>query len=127
MARHPQSSPNSRPTGSARDSPRRSGSTPLGIKIVSVLMGLGALLGLLLGFVGLGAHPLLGVLLFTLSGGQLYVAVGLWNMRKWAYKWALALQGLGLLLDLVQWRPIAAVLSVVILAYLLDQWDADWR
>lgn len=127
MPRHSNSASNGRPARSARASSRRPGSTPLGIKIVSVLMGFGAIFGLLLGLVGLGVHPLLGLLLFALSGGQLYVAIGLWNMRRWAYTWALVLLGIGLLLNVVQWQPIAAALSVLILVYLLGQSGADWR
>ncbi|WP_459193506.1 hypothetical protein [Halosimplex sp. J119] len=94
---------------------------PLGVTIICILAGLGALLGLLGSVVILGANPLLGLFTFVVSVGQLVAVVGLWNLHTWGWSLGVALYGLSGLIDLVTVDPFGAVISAIIVLYLFTK------
>lgn len=103
-------------------------SRPVGITIIAVLIGVGAVLGVVagVGAITLGA-VLLGLLTLVLSGAYLYVAWGLWHLKPWAWLLTIIVQGLGLLSDVISVAVGAAtgadylsmLLGVIIIVYLL--------
>lgn len=98
-------------------------STPLGVVIIALLGGLSGLLGLLGSLAALGVNPLFGLFGLILSVGQLAVAVGLFNLNPWAWKWALVIYGLGAVLSLVGGDVIGVIIDVIVVVYLLSVGD----
>ncbi|WP_121820787.1 hypothetical protein [Halostella salina] len=113
----PSTSPASRPD---RDS------APLGIKIICVIGFLGALFALLAAFrllgVG-GAAGSLGLVFLFLSLGQFVVYAGLWTLAGWAWKWALILEGLGIVLDLYELNAVGLLVGLVVFGYVFSKGD----
>lgn len=101
---------------------------PLGVKLLAILNVVGGVLGLF-GTLALLGTPLaiLGLVFGALSVGQLVVAVGLWNLRAWAYRWTLVIVGLSVVLDLVRLllgdigAVVAMVLHLLVVGYLLGK------
>ncbi|QPV64875.1 hypothetical protein I7X12_09825 [Halosimplex litoreum] len=91
---------------------------PLGVTIICVLGGFGALFGLLGSLVVLGTNPLLGVVVMALSAGQLAAMVGLWGLHTWGWYLAVAFYGIGGLLDIVTVSPIGFAISAIVVLYL---------
>jgi len=94
---------------------------PLGVSIICVLGGLGALLGILGGVVVLGTNPLLGMFTLVVSAGQLVAVVGLWGLHTWGWTLAVALYGISALLDLITVDPLGVVISTLIVLYLFTK------
>jgi len=71
-------------------------SLPLGIKIFCVLLGLGAVAEILGGLFILGPG---GLLFVGLGVVGLLIVYGLWTVKEWGWKQAMAWFGLGLLVN----------------------------
>jgi hypothetical protein len=101
---------------------------PLGITIIAVLLGVGAVLALVTG-VGAIANGLVlpGLLILVLSGAYLYLVWGLWHLKPWAWLATIIVQGLRLLIDIISvisgtafsTNYTAIVLGIIIIVYLL--------
>lgn len=94
---------------------------PLGVTILCVLAGLGALLGLFGSVVILGASPLLGLFTLAVSMGQLAAVIGLWGLRTWGWSLGVALYVISGLIDLVTADPLGVVISGIIVLYLFSK------
>jgi hypothetical protein len=70
-----------------------------------------------------GGLLLVGLLLFALNAGQLYVLVGLVGLKPWAWTWALILYGLAALIDLVTVDILNFIITLVIIVYLFSKAD----
>lgn len=105
---------------------RRPRDRPLGVTILCVVAGLGALASLLgsLGMLG-SASPfaLVGLFGLALAAGKLAVVYGLWTLQEWGYKWALAIYALGALLSLVQFDIVGLLIDVLVVVYLTTKAD----
>ena len=101
---------------------RRSRSRPLGVTILCLLGALGAVPSLfrLLGMLGGGG--VFGLLAFpslVLVVGKIVVLFGLWTMREWGYRWAVALYSLSALWQLVTGGLGGVLVNVLVVLYLL--------
>lgn len=98
-----------------------SGERPLGVAILAVLNWLQALL-IIAGGVIVLALPFFGVILGAIAiliGLFLfYIGLGLWNMRGWAWMWAMLINILGLIINFVGQQWIALVVNIIIIVYL---------
>jgi len=122
------SSPSNRSSSSYgyRDSSPSKDSAPLGVYIIAFLGGIVSLLGFLpiLMIMGQGGGLfLVGLLLFALNVGQLYVLVGLVGLKPWAWTWALILYGITALIDLVTVDILNFIITLVIIVYLFSKAD----
>jgi hypothetical protein len=107
-------------------SPSTRRETPLGVYLIAILGGIGAVLGAIgsLGLVAMGGgFALLGVLLLVLSVAHLYVLVGLVRLRPWAWTWTLVIEGVSALLNLAGGDVLAVLISAVVIAYLFARAD----
>ena len=97
------------------------GERPLGVAILAILNWLQALL-LLVGGVIVLALPFFGVILGAVAilvGLFLfYIGLGLWNMRGWAWMWAMLVNILGLIINFAGSQWIALAINVIIIVYL---------
>ncbi|MFW9912935.1 MAG: hypothetical protein ACFFEU_10720 [Candidatus Thorarchaeota archaeon] len=97
------------------------GERPLGVAILAVLNWLQALL-LLVGGVIVLALPFFGVVLGAVAilvGLFLfYIGLGLWNMRGWAWMWAMLVNILGLIINFAGSQWIALAINIIIIVYL---------
>lgn len=100
---------------------------PLGIAILAILQMLGALFILVGGatFLVLGAISVL----FTAVGGimvlfgliSFYVGYGLWNMESWAWKVALIVNIISIVLNVISQNWLALIIPVIIVIYLQQE------
>ena len=100
-------------------------SAPLGVKIIAALGILGGIIGLFgsFGFAMFGglAGVVLGLFFAAFSVGVIVVNASLLSLKRWAWKAAIALNGLGAVLDLFTLDVLGLVISLVILAYLYSR------
>ncbi|MFW9967227.1 MAG: hypothetical protein ACFFEA_08735 [Candidatus Thorarchaeota archaeon] len=98
-----------------------SGERPLGVMILAILNWLVALLVIGLGVI-LFALPFLGTVLgaivILIGLFYFYVGLGLWNLRGWAWTWAILLNILGAIINLFGQGWIALALNIIIIVYL---------
>ena len=98
-----------------------SGERPLGVAILAILNWLQALL-LLVGGVIFLAIPFFGAIIgavAVLIGLFLfYVGLGLWNMRSWAWMWAMLVNIIAAIINLFGEQWIALVVNIIIIVYL---------
>jgi hypothetical protein len=109
-----------------RDSSTARDSAPLGIYIIAIIGGIVSLFGFFLTLMIMGQGGglvLVGLFLFALNAGQLYVLVGLVRLEPWAWTWALFLYGLGALIDLVTVDFLGLIIGLVIIVYLVSKAD----
>lgn len=102
----------------------RGGSPPLGIAIICVLGGLGAIRGLLaaLSVLGTGGpFVVVGLVLAGLALGKLAILYGLWTLQRWAWTWALVLYGASALVSLARFDLLGAALSVLVVGYVASK------
>lgn len=119
MSSRPGSPYGSRPSGGGRS---HSTSRPLGVSIICVLGFIGFFVAFvpILALLGLGGVGVVFALLFAvLNVANLYVLVGLWNMRAWALPWALVFQVFGLLVDIFTESLLGMIVSLLIIGYLV--------
>ena len=97
------------------------GERPLGVMILAVLNWLQALL-LIVGGVIIFALPFFGAVIgavAVLIGLFLfYVGLGLWNLKSWAWMWAMLVNIIAALINLFGAQWIALVINIVIIVYL---------
>lgn len=93
-------------------------STPLGIKIICVLGGIGGVLGLFGSLAMFGISPILGLFALVLSIVQIVVVFGLWELRSWAWTLAMISYAIGLVFDLIGVNIIGLLIGIVLIAYL---------
>ncbi|MFX0055867.1 MAG: hypothetical protein ACFFAX_05260 [Promethearchaeota archaeon] len=97
------------------------GERPLGVMILAVLNWLQALL-LIVGGVIIFALPFIGAIIgavAVLIGLFLfYVGLGLWNLRSWAWMWAMLVNIIAALINLFGQQWFALVINIVIIVYL---------
>ena len=101
---------------------RRSRSRPLGVTVLCLLGALGAVPSLLklLGLLGGGGvFGLLALPSLVIVVGKLLVLFGLWTMREWGYRWAVALYSLSALWQLVTGSLGGVLLNAFVVLYLL--------
>lgn len=99
-------------------------SRPLGVTILCLVGFLGAFFSLfkLLGMLGGGgAFGILALPLLALLVGKVLVLYGLWTLKQWGYTGALILYSLSALLNLVSLSPLALLVDVLIVVYLLSK------
>jgi hypothetical protein len=98
-----------------------SGERPLGVMILAVLNWLQALLIIGLGVI-LFAIPffgaVLGVIAILIGLFFFYIGLGLWNMRGWAWMWAMLLNIVGAIINLFGAGWIGLVVNIIIILYL---------
>jgi lysylphosphatidylglycerol synthetase-like protein (DUF2156 family) len=104
---------------------------PLGVAILAFLQILGGLAYIALGGLAVLAAGLAGIFGFILlfAGAVLLivgiigliVGFGLWNMRSWAWLWAIIINILGIILSLPApaANALGIVISIIIIVYLL--------
>lgn len=105
---------------------RRSPDRPLGITILCVVAGLGALKSIVasLGMLGTPSpFAVFGLVGLALAVGKLVILYGLWNMAAWGYRWALAIYAVGALLSLVQFDVLGLLIDVLVVVYLTSKAD----
>lgn len=101
-------------------------STPIGVGIVVFLGLVGSLLE---GIVGVTLLPVgslglvAGTVMIAIALAKGYVLLNLYAMEPWAYNWALGLYGFSAFLDLYRADILGAILSVVVVVYLLTKAD----
>jgi len=85
---------------------------PTGVTILAVVAAIGGVLLVLGGLAGLGFGALFavyggglafifGLLALALGIAELAMAYGFWTMKAWAWTWGIAVQGISVLLSLV--------------------------
>lgn len=100
-------------------------SAPLGVKIIAALGIIGGILGLVgsVGFTAFGglAGVVLGLFFAAFSVVVIVVNASLLSLKRWAWKAAIALNGLGAVLDLLTLEVLGMVISLVVLVYLYSK------
>lgn len=99
---------------------------PLGVTIIAVLGIVGGVFaGLLsLTFLQYGTVGVVGTfVLGGLAAAEIYVMVGLLSMQRWAYTWALVLNGVGIVVDLFRANLVGILIGLVIVGYLVSKSD----
>lgn len=100
----------------------RSRGRPLGVTILCIVAGLGALRTVALSL-GILSSPtlfgLLGLVPLVLAVGKLLVLLGLWTLRAWGLKWAVAIYTISALRNLLGVNSFGLIIDVVIVVYLL--------
>ncbi|MFC4549875.1 MULTISPECIES: hypothetical protein [Halorussus] len=93
--------------------------------ILCVIGFLGATVSLFeaLGVMGGGPFAGVGLLMLALVVAKILVLYGLWTLQYWGYKWALVSYGLSAFLSLVTFKPLALILDVILVVYLLSVAD----
>ncbi|KXH72876.1 MAG: hypothetical protein AM326_00690 [Candidatus Thorarchaeota archaeon SMTZ-45] len=97
------------------------GERPLGVMILAILNFLQGLLIMVTGFL-IFAFPFFGVIVgavvFLIGFFFFYVGLGLWNLKDWAWTWAMLLNILGAIINLFGQNWLALIVNVVIILYL---------
>lgn len=97
------------------------GERPLGVMILAILNFLQGLLIMVTGFL-IFAFPFFGVVVgavvFLIGFFFFYVGLGLWNLKDWAWTWAMLLNILGAIINLFGQNWLALIVNVVIILYL---------
>ena len=109
-----------------RGSSRARDSAPLGIYVIAIFGGVVSLLGFFLTLMIMGQGGglvLVGLFLFALNVGQLYVLVGLVRLEPWAWTWSLFLYGLAAVIDLITVDILGFLIILVIIVYLISKAD----
>lgn len=100
-------------------------SAPLGVKIIAALGILGGIIGLFgsLGFTMFGGivGVVLALFFAAFSVGVIVVNASLLTLKRWAWKAAIALNGLAAILDLFTLDILGVVISLVLVAYLYSK------
>lgn len=102
---------------------------PLGLKIIVGLNVLSALFVLLigLGMMGFGAFMSgllssmfsgLGIVFIIVGAVSLFVSYGLWNLKKWAYQFTMAIQSFNIITNLISGQFLYIVFPIIIMGYL---------
>jgi hypothetical protein len=98
-----------------------SGERPLGVMILAILQILGAL-GIILTGVALFIIPFLGVVLggiaILIGLFFLWIGLGLWNMKGWAWMWAMIMNIIGAIINLYGQNWFGLIINIVIIVYL---------
>ncbi|MBS3794676.1 MAG: hypothetical protein KGY80_07255 [Candidatus Thorarchaeota archaeon] len=101
---------------------------PLGITILAILQMLGGLFSLIAGagMIALGAFSMylaiLGGILLLFGLISFYVGYGLWNMESWAWKVAIIVNIISIVLNLIppiNW--VGLIIPVIIVIYLQQE------
>ncbi|MFW9805042.1 MAG: hypothetical protein ACFFFC_20510 [Candidatus Thorarchaeota archaeon] len=98
-----------------------SGERPLGVMIIAILQILGALAligGGTLFFVIPFWGALVGAIMVLLGIFFLWVGLGLWNMKSWAWMWAMIVNIIGAILNLYSTTWIGLIINIIIIVYL---------
>jgi hypothetical protein len=97
------------------------GERPLGVMILAILNFLQGLLIMVTGFL-IFAFPFFGVIggavVFLIGFFFFYIGLGLWNLKDWAWTWAMLLNILGAIINLFGQNWLALIVNVVIILYL---------
>lgn len=103
-----------------------SSGTPLGVTIIAILGIIGSVLTLALSPTLL-QYGAIGVVLALVLGGlavaEIYVMVGLLAMKRWAYTWALVLEGFGVFVDLLRVNVVGVLIGLLVVGYLMSKSD----
>lgn len=98
-----------------------SGERPLGVMIIAILQILGAL-ALIAGGALFFAIPFIGAvvgaIMVLLGIFFLWVGLGLWNMKSWAWMWAMIVNIIGAILNLYSTTWIGLIINIIIIVYL---------
>ena len=98
-----------------------SGERPLGVMILAILQILGSL-GIILTGVALFVFPFFGVVLGAIAVligiFFLWIGLGLWNMKGWAWTWAIIMNIIGALINLYGQGWLGLIINIVIILYL---------
>jgi hypothetical protein len=98
-----------------------SGERPLGVMILAVLNFLQGVFIMLAGLV-LFIIPFFGLILggivFLIGFFAFYIGLGLWNMKSWAWMWAMLINILGAIINLFTAGWVGLVINIVIIVYL---------
>lgn len=106
--------------------PSRSGERPLGVTLIAILQFLQSIVLLGTGAVALLAGLVyiflaaIGIIVVVIGLIGFYIGLGLWNLRSWAWTWAVILNILGLIVSLANPGWVSVVLSLVIVIYLFQ-------
>ncbi|MHA2143351.1 MAG: hypothetical protein ACXADC_13630 [Candidatus Thorarchaeota archaeon] len=97
------------------------GERPLGVMILAILQILGAL-GIILTGVALFIIPFFGFLFggiaILIGLFFLWIGLGLWNMKGWAWMWAMIMNIIGAIINLLGAGWIGLIINIVVLVYL---------
>ncbi|MBD3159254.1 MAG: hypothetical protein GF309_10735 [Candidatus Lokiarchaeota archaeon] len=95
---------------------------PLGVMILSVLQIIGGFvvlgMGGLIFAVAYSFYGLIGIGLIIMGLITCYVGYGLWSMQSWAWKWAMVVNGISIVLYLVTMVWPGLILPIIIVIYL---------
>jgi len=95
---------------------------PFGVMILSILQIIGGLvvlgMGGLIFAVAYSFYGLIGIGLIITGLITCYVGYGLWSMQSWAWKWAMVVNGISIVLYLVTMIWPGLILPVIIVIYL---------
>lgn len=99
---------------------------PLGVSILALLQFLQAITVLLVGVAFLIGGSIILPIIGTAIGAfivliglfSFYVGLGLWNLQSWAWKWAMIMNILGILIGLITGSVWGVLISLIIVIYL---------
>jgi hypothetical protein len=98
-----------------------SGERPLGVMILAVLNWLQALLIIGIGVIAL-ALPFIGAIVggivILIGLFFFYIGLGLWNLKGWAWTWAMLLNIIGAIINFFLQGWIGLIVNIIIILYL---------
>lgn len=74
-----------------------SNSRPLGITILAVLVAIGVVLNLLGGLIYIVSIPFYGIYILLFVVLEIFVFIGLWQLKKWGWKLAIGVYALNII------------------------------
>ncbi len=96
---------------------------PLGVAILAILQMLGGLLMILAGSAIIALFPniftlIIGGAILILGLIGFIVGWGLWGLKSWAWMWAMIVNILSIILNIIQQNWFGLVIPVIIVLYL---------